>query len=79
MACPVWNTGPTQEDTRTIERVQRTAVAIVLGDLRTTYEKGLEQLELERLEIRREALELNCHPNLLKQEPTVTVTRPYPT
>ena len=32
MACPVWNAGLTQQEERALERVQRTAMAVIRGD-----------------------------------------------
>ena len=57
--CPVWNAGITEQDSIVIERVQRTAVAIIRGEVHTSYKDALIKLELETLKSRRENLCLN--------------------
>ena len=54
MACPVWNSGLTQHEVRSLERVQRTAVAVIRGESHTSYRETLEHLKLKTLEERRE-------------------------
>ena len=54
MACPVWNSGLTQYESRSLERVQRTAVAIMRGESHTNYQAALEYFQLKTLEERRE-------------------------
>ena len=58
MACPVWTAGLTQQEIRSLERVQKTAVAVIRGVNHTTYSEGLAHLKLETLEVRRENLNL---------------------
>ena len=53
MACPVWNSGLTQQEIRSLERVQRTAVAVIRGEYHTIYRETLEYLQLKTLEDRR--------------------------
>ena len=53
MAVPVWQAGLTKEESYQIERVQRTALHIILGKSDKDYENALEQLKCERLSIRR--------------------------
>ena len=52
--CGVWNSGVTQHDIRALERVKRTAVAIMRGDSHTNYQAALEYFQLNTLEDRRE-------------------------
>ena len=59
LSCPVWNPGLTQQESLTLERVQRTAVAIIRGEARTSYSDTLKNLNLETLKIRRDKLCLN--------------------
>ena len=59
LAVPVWACSLTQSDSRDIERVQRTACCIILGDQFETYSKALITLDLETLEARRLRLSLN--------------------
>jgi hypothetical protein len=56
MACPVWNSGLTHHDKMTLERVQKTALAIIRGDAYTTYSEALQHFEVKSLAERREAL-----------------------
>ena len=53
MAVPVWQAGLTKQESYQIERVQRTALHIILGESYKDYENALEQLKCERLSIRR--------------------------
>ena len=50
---PVWSAGLTSDDIIALERVQKTACAIILGRAYTGYEDALEQLGLGTLEARR--------------------------
>ena len=52
-AVPVWAGSITQEETKQIERVQKTLCAIILGPNYHTYEEALIELKLERLSERR--------------------------
>ena len=56
MACPVWNSGLTQQEQRGLERIQRTAFAIIRGEQHTNYKEALTHLNMETLLDRREAL-----------------------
>ena len=58
MASPVWTSGLTKHEIKRLERVQKTAVAVIRGDQHSTYEEGLTHLNLKTLEIRREELNL---------------------
>ena len=51
LAVPVWNSGLTLKLSADIERVQRVAVSIMLGD--TPYEPACAQLGLKPLTVRR--------------------------
>ena len=59
MACPVWNGGITLHDKMALERIQKTALAIIMGSKYTSYSEALSYFEIETLETRREALCLN--------------------
>ena len=56
MACPVWNAGLTQQETRGLERIQKTALAVIRGENHTTYADALTYFDLDTLETRREKL-----------------------
>ena len=53
MAVPVWQPGLTQLEVKQIERVQRTAFYIILGDKYLSYENARDVLESEELSERR--------------------------
>ena len=53
MAVPVWQAGLNKQDAKQIERVQRTAFHIILGDEYGDYENALKELERDRLTDRR--------------------------
>ena len=46
VACPVWNGALTQQDERAMERIQRTALAIIRGERHTTYKEALEYYKM---------------------------------
>ena len=52
----VWHSSLTVENCEDLERVQKTAVKIILKDKYKTYENGLARLGLETLKDRREHL-----------------------
>ena len=54
-----WHSMLTKENERAIERVQKTAVSVILGHEYQHYESGLLQLSLQRLNVRRVKLSLN--------------------
>ena len=56
MACAVWNAGLTQQEVRGLERVQKTALAVIRGENHTSYSDALNHFGLETLETRREKL-----------------------
>ena len=56
MAVPAWSAGLTKTESNQIERVQRSAFAIILGDEYGSYSQALRALKMETLVVRREAL-----------------------
>ena len=62
-ASPVFHSSLSKEQSMKIERVQKKALAIILGKNYTTYESALAQLQLEKLDTRRLNL---CHKFALK-------------
>ena len=56
LAVPVWHGGLTQAEHQDIERVQRSACHIILGDQYISYKLALKLLELESLYDRRDKL-----------------------
>ena len=55
-AAVVWHPGLTLENTTSIERVQKSALAIILGKDYLSYENALARLDMEKLSTRREVL-----------------------
>ena len=51
-----WHSMLTIENERAIERVQKSAIAIILGAEYENYEQGLSNLSLQRLDLRRKKL-----------------------
>ena len=49
-SCVVWHSSLTQEDTESMERVQKNALRVIL---RSNYENALEKFNLETLEERK--------------------------
>ena len=64
----VWHSSLTQENIDDLERVQKSALKIILQDKYRTYKQGLAQLNLETLVDRRENLCLNFALKCVKHE-----------
>ena len=56
---PVWHSSLSAENTRDLERVQKSAIRIILGGKYCGYKKSFAMLELESLETRRRELCVN--------------------
>ena len=52
----VWHNSLTQENSDDLERVQKSAVRIILGKSYDSYEEALEKVDIESLKDRREVL-----------------------
>ena len=65
---PVWNPTLTEEDKEDIERIQKTALKIILGESYGGYETALDMCQLTTLEDRRESLCLNFALKCLSNE-----------
>ena len=68
MAVPVWHPGLTLEQSILIERVQKSALAVILGYKYTSYEYALKQTGLQRLSIRRQQLCSKFIPKNMKSD-----------
>ena len=68
LAVPVWQAGLTKHESNQIERVQRTAFHIILGDAYLYYENALKQLKCDRLSCRRIKLCENFAKKAIKHE-----------
>ena len=64
----VWHSSLSDKNRKDLERVQKSALKIILKDHYTTYEDALEVLNLQSLEKRREILCLRFAKNCLKNE-----------
>ena len=67
-SCTVWNSGLTEENAKDIERVQKSALKLILAEKYQNYENALNILELETLEDRRKNLCLEFAKKCLKNE-----------
>ena len=59
LAVPVWEPGLTEVEKKQIERVQKAAFNIILGDEYTSYANALNTLNSESLSLRRQKLSLS--------------------
>ena len=76
LAVPLWHSGLTVKLTRDIDRVQKLALGIILGENFVNYEVACTLMEIEPLNIRREQLCLNFARKNIKQENTLFTTFP---
>ena len=68
LAVPVWNAGLSVSNCNQIERVQKTAFAIILGENYTSYSSALKKLQMDTLSDRRKALCLSFAKKSYKSE-----------
>ena len=64
----VWHSSLSTNNRRDLERVQKAAVRVILGNNYTNYKSGLKLLNLEKLTKRREGLCLKFAKNCLKND-----------
>ena len=64
----VWHSSITEENKSDLERIQKSAVRLILKGKHTTYERGLAELGLLSLEERREDLCLNFAKKCVKSD-----------
>ena len=55
----VWDSSLTQDNKEDLERVQKSAIIIIMGEEFKGYQKSLDKLDIETLDARRESLCLN--------------------
>ena len=72
-SCVVWHSSITEEENMSIERVQKTALRIILKDQYSDYNAALQTLGLEKLSVRRDTLSLNFARKCLKDEKTADI------
>ena len=63
----MWHSSLTPENSDDLERVQKSAVKIILGQDYESYEKSLIKLEMESLQDRREFLCFKFAKKMLKE------------
>jgi hypothetical protein len=68
LAVPAWAEALTNSECNQIERVQKTAVAIILGDKYKTYKNALKVLDMSTLKVRRSELSLNFAKKAFKSQ-----------
>ena len=68
LAVPAWAGAITNSECNQIERVQKTAAAIILGDKYKTYKNALKVLDMQTLQERRSDLSLNFAKKALKSQ-----------
>ena len=66
-----------EHNKKDIERVQRAAVRVIMGNDYTTYKDGLKDLKIETLEKRREFLCLKFAKNCIKSEKVKDLFQPH--
>ena len=64
----VWHSSLTEENIVDLERVQKSAVKIIMGEKYKSYKKSLNTLEIEKFYDRREILCLNFARRCVKNE-----------
>ena len=64
----VWHSSLTKKNRRDLERVQRCAVRVIMGEKYENYKHGLQSLRLETLEKRREILCLSFAKKCIKND-----------
>ena len=64
----VWHSSLTKKNRKDLERVQKTAIKVILGSNYTSYKDGLKMLKIQSLDERRRTLCLKFAKNCLKNE-----------
>ena len=67
-SCTVWNSGLTEESSQDLERIQKTALKIIMQEEYISYENALNKIDLENLVDRRESLCLQFANKCLKND-----------
>ena len=67
----VWHSSLTQENRNDLERVQKSAMRIILGNEYVGYKRSLQRLEMDTLEDRRKKLCLNFAQKATKNPKTM--------
>ena len=67
-SCVVWHSSLTEQQKSDLERVQKSALGIILGQKYENYKKALDVLNMDTLEDRREYLSLKFAKKCLENE-----------
>ena len=67
-SCTVWYSGLTEESSQDLERIQKTALKIIMQEKYVSYENALSKLDLENLVDRRESLCLQFAKKCLRND-----------
>ena len=74
LAVPVWHSGITLEQSVQIERVQKSALSVILGQKYLSYENAIEMTGIQRLSIRREKICIKfVKKNIKSEKPLLNV------
>ena len=68
LAVPVWHSGLTVKQSRDIERIQKIALYVILGDNFVNYDVACTIMNIEPLSVRREQLCLTFAQKNFKQD-----------
>ena len=64
----VWHSSLTKKNRKDLERVQKTAIKVILGSNYTNYKDGLKMMKIQSLDDRRRTLCLKFAKNCLRNE-----------
>ena len=64
----VWHSGLTRRDNNDIERVQKAALRVILGEKYISYKNALNVMKMDSLEMRRQNLCLKFAKQCIKNE-----------
>ena len=64
----VWHSSLTRKDSKDLERVQKSALKVILGDKYTSYKEALKTIRIDSLEERRQKICLRFAQQCLKNE-----------
>ena len=73
----IWNSALTRSQTLELEKIQKVALNIILGDQYLSYESACEKLNIEKLGIRRKTLCVNFAIKLYKSQKRDEYFEPY--
>ena len=74
LAVPVWHPGITEEQETKIERVQKSALSAILGNMYVSYESALKKTKLKPLRERRQNICLKFINKYMKSKDPILKT-----